>query len=90
MGSSKTGKAYNTVGSWGCSKKVVKMSTAGKAYTTVGSEWRKADYGLEFQVLHHVFHRNVQLYFQRRGCSNQAANMRLRYEKEQISFLNPL
>ena len=45
---------------------------------------------LNFMLLHHVFHRNVQLYFQRRGCSNQAANMRLRYEKEQISILNTL
>ena len=45
---------------------------------------------LNFMLLHHVFHRNVQLYFQRRGCSNQAANMRLRYGKEQISILNPL
>ena len=27
---------------------------------------------LNFMLLHHVFHRNVQLYFQRRGCSNQA------------------
>ena len=49
MGSSKSGKADTTVGSWGCSKKVVKMSTAGKAYTTVGSWWRKTDYGLEFR-----------------------------------------
>ena len=48
MGSSKSEKAHTTVGSWGCSKKVVKMPTAGKAYTTVGSWWRTTDYGLEF------------------------------------------
>ena len=45
---------------------------------------------LNSMLLHHVFHRNAQLYFQRCGCSNQAANMRLRYGKEQISILNPL
>ena len=36
---SKSEKAYTTVGSWWCSRKVLKMSTAGKAYTTVGSWW---------------------------------------------------
>ena len=45
---------------------------------------------LNFMLLHHVFHRNVQLYCQRRGCFNQAANIRLRYGKEQIRILNPL
>ena len=45
---------------------------------------------LNFMLLHHVFHRNVQLYFQRCGCSNQGANMRSRYGKKQISILSPL
>ena len=43
---------------------------------------------LNFMLLHHVFHRNVQLYFQRRGCSNQAANMRLRYVICSFPYLN--
>ena len=49
MECSKSEKFNTTVGSWWCSRKVLKMPMAGKAYTTVGSWWRKTDYGLEFR-----------------------------------------
>ena len=43
---------------------------------------------LNFMLLHHVFHRNVQLYFQRRGCSNQAVYNGFRIRICSFPYLN--